>query len=32
LCVIVQRVDPFTMQKIRDSFPKRLRELWPDRA
>lgn len=32
LCVIIQRVDPFTMQKIRDCFPKQLRELWPDRS
>jgi uncharacterized protein (DUF2267 family) len=32
LCVIGQHVDPAIMQKIRDSFPKGLRELWPGRA
>jgi len=30
LCVITQRIDPSIMNKIRDSFPKQLRELWPN--
>jgi uncharacterized protein (DUF2267 family) len=29
LCVITQHIDPNALNKIRESFPKQLRGLWP---